>query len=690
MSLTDRLAGAASSLFGAPAVTSTAFRPVGGYEPPANDAAATYELLRALVDSNDAYARLRADARFAALAGDRHIRALRNPAAAFVAFYAATLWPGPPAVAHPIEADDALIEPLTACAERLWAWSNWGAKKQIAARGIATLGEQYLHVATVPDAAGRTRRVYLEVVQPDYVNAEDSERDERGYLTRFRLDVPTRDPRRKLAPVVWHTEVWDKATQEARVYRSESPPSRFEEELGAPERVTPFAALGIDFVPYVWLPFEDAGDARGVTPLLRAFEKIRELDALATSLHQALYRYNSPETYITSAVAPDGNGVPPPNLSQFRDLTAGERRFVSLPAGWDIRNDVAAVNYAEQLAAIEAHWRSLRETTLPELLFWATADSNVTESGRALTTRMKGVIAQAEEVRGNAEAGLIRAMQMAFTIGRVAGLAPFTTLGPYEQGGMDFAFAARDVLPGSEEDDLDLLATRATVMKALTDAGASIEGAALVAGLPPGDATLLAGSDLGVTAPMAGGMPAAGAPATGMSATGMPPADADLRFIDGMVPHHQSAIAMATVARGHAEHAEIARLADAIVAAQSAEIARLLDWRARWYPGAADTGGMPGMSMSPAPPADLAALAAAVPFDRAFIGAMIPHHEAAVAMARAILTTTTRPEVRRTAEGIIAAQTAEIARMTGWLAAWYGDAAPAAPAAPGMRMGGAA
>ena len=51
--------------------------------------------------------------------------------------------------------------------------------------------------------------------------------------------------------------------------------------------------------------------------------------------------------------------------------------------------------------------------------------------------------------------------------------------------------------------------------------------------------------------------------------------DADRTFIQEMIPHHQSAVSMATMAWGHAEHPEIKTLAEAIVSSQNQEIEQM-------------------------------------------------------------------------------------------------------------------
>jgi uncharacterized protein (DUF305 family) len=63
-----------------------------------------------------------------------------------------------------------------------------------------------------------------------------------------------------------------------------------------------------------------------------------------------------------------------------------------------------------------------------------------------------------------------------------------------------------------------------------------------------------------------------------------------------------------------------------------------------------------------------------VPFDRAFIDAMVPHHQAAIEMAReASEAGLSQPDLINIADSIIAAQQIEIDQMLGWREEWFGS-----------------
>lgn len=58
-------------------------------------------------------------------------------------------------------------------------------------------------------------------------------------------------------------------------------------------------------------------------------------------------------------------------------------------------------------------------------------------------------------------------------------------------------------------------------------------------------------------------------------------------------------------------------------------------------------------------------------FDRAFLEAMILHHEGALSMAESALKSSAHGEIRELSKAIIASQSVEIAQMRVWLSGWY-------------------
>lgn len=162
---------------------------------------------------------------------------------------------------------------------------------------------------------------------------------------------------------------------------------------------------------------------------------------------------------------------------------------------------------------------------------------------------------------------------------------------------------------------------------------------------------------------------------------GLADSNYDLRFIDGMIPHHEGGVVMAKEALQKSKRPEIIKLANEIIKAQNVEINEMKQWRKTWYPKAPiePQAWHPEMkhmmAMSPeqiqAMRMDMDLGAADTEFDLRFISAMIPHHEGAVNMGKDALNKSKRSEIKKIAQAIISSQEAEIQQMQNWRQAWY-------------------
>jgi uncharacterized protein (DUF305 family) len=151
------------------------------------------------------------------------------------------------------------------------------------------------------------------------------------------------------------------------------------------------------------------------------------------------------------------------------------------------------------------------------------------------------------------------------------------------------------------------------------------------------------------------------------SSTGTAPTPAgnpvDRAFVAQMIPHHQSAVQMAKIARRRGKSAFVTRLADDIVRTQTKEIATMRAADRRLQRAGVEKGSLGVPEPMTGMNGDMSTLRTAKPFDPAFLRMMIPHHEGAVVMARAERMKGKDPELERLAQDIITAQQREIRQM---------------------------
>lgn len=401
---------------------------------------------------------------------DKDSRNLRNPAFRVVEFYAAKVWPGMLPNALPIEAENQrIVEPI----QQVWTWSNWSIEKQTCVRWFAMFGDMFLKVATDADEGGAASRVFLQNIKPEFVS--DFDVDVRGIIQFIRMDIPrTRRLANGKSESYVHTEVWDK--EQYRLWEHTKKIDEELDKLGPVKRSAPLSSFGIDFVPFVWMPFRSVGGERGVGAFTLQLDKIDEANRQATRLHQMMFRHNKP-LWALSANAMDATNrpLPPPRIgsggSDSETLEVGDDTLLKLPGMSKLESLIPQIDYTAALAVLNDQLRELKED-LPELAYYALRDMGE-PSGVAVRLLLSDALDRLLEARGNAEQALCRAQAMALTLGQNARL--FGEIGTYEAGDFEHTFAEREVFPlGPQE--------KATIMESFTKAGAPLTTAARMAG----------------------------------------------------------------------------------------------------------------------------------------------------------------------------------------------------------------
>jgi uncharacterized protein (DUF305 family) len=137
---------------------------------------------------------------------------------------------------------------------------------------------------------------------------------------------------------------------------------------------------------------------------------------------------------------------------------------------------------------------------------------------------------------------------------------------------------------------------------------------------------------------------------------------ADVVFIQNMIPHHAHAITMSQRARNRAAAPKVKDLAARIEAEQGPEIQQMRSLLTAWGAPAPATpggmGGMDGMGQGQMP-----GMMSGTGFDRMFLQMMIVHHQSAIDMSQTELAQGGNPDARQLAQHIITAQQAEINEM---------------------------
>ena len=178
-------------------------------------------------------------------------------------------------------------------------------------------------------------------------------------------------------------------------------------------------------------------------------------------------------------------------------------------------------------------------------------------------------------------------------------------------------------------------------------------------------AVSLAGCTINVGGTGSNGMMDGGMMANNLSSSGF--SGTDIMFAQMMIPHHQQAVDMSTLAETRTTNPEILALAKQIKEAQAPEIKQMTAW-IESSGSSMDMGhdmGMGGMLTDEQMTALENAQGAA--FDKLYLEGMIGHHQGALQMAK-MIENSDNAEAKELAANIIKSQSAEIDRMKQMLA----------------------
>ncbi len=382
----------------------------------------------------------------------RYARNLYSPAFRLGEFYRTHVFggqlsgdAGPDGAIPIIVAENERLRPAIA---ELWRWSNWAVNKDVLALWGAVLGDVAIQIT---DDVTRGR-VYLSVLHPGLI--KDVELDPFSNVKSYTIEEVRPDPTGKNRTVTYTETVGrdgDLVTYET--YLNGQPHAWSENTDRTGEPVSSWAE-GYGFIPLTLIRHNDVGAGQwGWSELHPARSKMQEVDDLASNLSDQIRKYLDPVWLMKGMKA---TGITVSGAAATTDRPEPGREEIQ--AMWTTSTDadaqamVADLNLEQALAHLAGILKEL-EKDYPEL------DSDISTSsgdasGRALRVARQRAANKVLQRRSNYDSALVRAQQMALSIGGFRGYKGYEgfNLDSYQRGDLDHEIGNRPVF---ESDPLD-------------------------------------------------------------------------------------------------------------------------------------------------------------------------------------------------------------------------------------------
>jgi hypothetical protein len=228
------------------------------------------------------------------------------------------------------------------------------------------------------------------------------------------------------------------------------------------------------FVPLVVIPHLDVGMEWGWSELQPGLAKFREIDDVASKLHDQIRKSVDPMWLFGGVAEPSSLSTVSPNPTAARP-TPGRNDLKALygPIGVTADPLVAPLDVASVATRIEALVTELAQD-YPEL-DRAAWEAGASASGASRREARKRVEMRARERRAGYDHALVRAQQMALSIGGYHGIFPGFGLDSYAAGALDHRIGDRPVFQADPADQAEIDGAFWAAAKVATEAGYPLE-----------------------------------------------------------------------------------------------------------------------------------------------------------------------------------------------------------------------
>lgn len=142
----------------------------------------------------------------------------------------------------------------------------------------------------------------------------------------------------------------------------------------------------------------------------------------------------------------------------------------------------------------------------------------------------------------------------------------------------------------------------------------------------------------------------------------------EINFLTTMIDHHYGAVKLSELCKGRTVHAELQKMCDMIIMAQTAEIEEMQGWLKSWY----GINHEPALDRKTRRQVEHLTRHTGAKFEKTYMSILIPHHSMAAHMAIDCLNQAYHPEMLDMCAKMLGDQGDEIAMLRLWLMQWYG------------------